>query len=79
MKGTVLGIRRLDFRDKDDKKVDMTQFWIGFSAKGTEGVQAEKISFDPQYERVPAPDYAVGEVVQVERNQKGKLVFAEEE
>ncbi|MCL1807914.1 MAG: hypothetical protein FWG31_09465 [Oscillospiraceae bacterium] len=79
MKGTVLGIRKLDFKDKDENKIDMTQYWIGFNAKGTEGMQAEKISFDPKYEKMPAPDFAVGEVVQVERNTKGKLIFSEEE
>lgn len=79
MKGTILGIRKLDFVGRDGEPVKKTQYWVGFKARGTEGQQAEKIGWDENFENTAAPDYSVGEVVEVERSVKGRLSFAYEE
>ena len=79
MKGTILGIRELDFVGQDDRAVKKTQYWVGFKARGTEGQQAEKITWDVGFEKAEAPILSIGEVVEVERSAKGRLQFSEEE
>jgi hypothetical protein len=57
----------------------MTQFWVSYKGKGTEGFEAEKITWRPENEKEKSPSFAVGEVVEVEFNRRGRLQFAEEE
>ncbi len=79
MKGTVIGVRKLDFKGKDGEQVKKTQYWVTFKSRGTEGVEAEKITWDPSFEKAEAPDYAVGEVVEVGFNRNKRLNFEEGE
>lgn len=79
MKGTVIGVRKLDFKAKDGEQVKKTQYWVTFKSRDTEGVEAEKITWDPAYEKAEAPDYAVGEVVEVGFSRNQRLKFELEE
>jgi hypothetical protein len=75
MKGTVIGVRDLDFKGRNGERVKKTQYWVSFKNKGTEGVEVEKITWDPEYEEEEAPNFAVGEVVKVGFNRYQRLKF----
>lgn len=76
MQAEVVGIKRLDFTGRDGKAVKKTMLYVVFNGDNVEGHETGVTSWD-ELAKGKAPLTALGEVIEVEYNKYGKLIFLE--
>ena len=76
MIATIVGIKRVDFTDKDRNRVMQMKYFLTVPGDNVEGQEVGAVSWDELKKGSP-PKLALGELIDVEYNKYGRLIMSD--